>query len=37
MTGDINAKASGGQRHICYLLKASEAGWILSLPSVLKF
>ena len=35
--GDSNAKASGGQRQICYKLKAGEAGWILRPTSVLKF
>ncbi len=37
MPGDSNAKASGGQRQICYKLKAGEAGWILQPTSVLKF
>lgn len=36
-TGDSNAKASGGQRQICYKLKAGEAGWILRPTSVVKF
>ena len=35
--GDSNAKASGGQRQICYKLKAGEAGWLLRPTSVLKF
>jgi len=35
--GDSNAKASGGQRQICYKLKAGEAGWILRPTSVDKF
>lgn len=35
--GDSNAKASGGERQICYKLKAGEAGWILRPTSVLKF
>jgi hypothetical protein len=35
--GDINAKATGGERQICYKLKAGEAGWILRPTSVLKF
>jgi hypothetical protein len=35
--GDSNAKATGGQRQICYKLKAGEAGWILRPTSVLKF
>ncbi|MFN7899316.1 MAG: hypothetical protein ACK5N0_06565 [Synechococcaceae cyanobacterium] len=35
--GDINAKASGGQRQICYKLKAGEASWILRPTSVVKF
>jgi len=35
--GDSNAQASGGQRQICYQLKAGEAGWILRPTSVLKF
>lgn len=35
--GDTNAKASGGQRQICYKLKAGEAGWILRPTSVQKF
>jgi len=34
---DSNAKASGGQRQICYKLKAGEAGWILRPTSVLQF
>jgi hypothetical protein len=36
-SGDSNAKATGGQRQICYKLKAGEAGWILRPTSVLKF
>ncbi len=35
--GDTNAKATGGQRQICYNLKAGEASWILRPSSVLKF
>jgi len=35
--GDSNAKASGGQRQICYKLKSGEAGFILRPTSVLKF
>ncbi len=35
--GDSNAKASGGERQICYKPKAGEAGWILRPTSVLKF
>jgi hypothetical protein len=35
--GDSNAKASGGQRQICYKLKAGEAGWLLWPTSVDKF
>ena len=35
--GDSNAKASGGQRQICYKLNAGEAGWILRPTSVDKF
>ncbi len=35
--GDINAKATGGERQICYKLKAGEASWILRPTSVLKF
>lgn len=35
--GDSNAKASGGERQICYKLKAGEAAWILRPTSVLKF
>lgn len=34
---DSNAKATGGERQICYGLKAGEAGWILRPTSVLKF
>lgn len=34
---DPNAHASGGERQICYKLKAGEAGWILQPSSVLKF
>ena len=34
---DSNAKATGGERQICYKLKAGEAGWILRPTSVLKF
>jgi hypothetical protein len=35
--GDSNAKARGGQRQICYKLKAGEAGWLLRPTSVDKF
>ena len=35
--GDANAKATGGERQICYKLKAGEAGWILRPSSVLTF
>ena len=35
--GDSNAKATGGERQICYTLKTGEAGWILRPTSVLKF
>jgi hypothetical protein len=35
--GDTNAKATGGERQICYKLKAGEASWILRPTSVLKF
>jgi hypothetical protein len=35
--GDSNAKATGGERQICYKLRAGEAGWILRPNSVLKF
>jgi hypothetical protein len=35
--GDSNAKASGGERQVCYKLKAAEAGWILRPASVLQF
>jgi hypothetical protein len=35
--GDSNAKSTGGQRQICYKLKAGEAGFILQPTSVLKF
>lgn len=34
---DSNAKATGGERQICYKLKAGEAGWILRPTSVLNF
>lgn len=34
---DSNAKATGGERQICYKLKAGEAGWILRASSVLTF
>lgn len=34
---DSNAKATGGERQICYKLKAGEAGWILRPTSVLQF
>ena len=35
--GDINAKATGGERQICYKLKAGEASWILRPTSVSRF
>jgi hypothetical protein len=35
--GDTNAKPSGGERQICYKLKAGEASWILRPTSVLQF
>jgi hypothetical protein len=35
--GDSNAKATGGERQICYKLQSGEAGWILRPTSVLKF
>ena len=35
--GDTNAKASGGERQICYKLQQGEASWILRPTSVLKF
>jgi len=35
--GDSNAKATGGERQICYKLKSGEASWILRPTSVLKF
>ncbi len=35
--GDSKAKASGGERQICYKLSAGEAGWILHPTSVLTF
>ena len=35
--GDSNAKATGGERQICYKLKHGEASWILRPTSVLKF
>jgi hypothetical protein len=35
--GDSNAKATGGERQICYKLKAGEASLILRPTSVLKF
>ena len=35
--GDSNAKATGGERQICYKLKAGEASWIMRPASVLKF
>ncbi|MFM9089641.1 MAG: PliI family lysozyme inhibitor of I-type lysozyme [Cyanobium sp.] len=33
---DSNAKPTGGERQICYKLKAGEGGWILRPTSVLK-
>ncbi len=36
-SSDSHAKASGGERQICYKLKAGEASWILRPTSVLKF
>jgi hypothetical protein len=35
--GDSNAKATGGERQICYKLKLGEASWILRPTSVLTF
>jgi len=35
--GDSNAKATGGERQICYKLKSGKASWILRPTSVLKF
>jgi len=35
--GDTNAKATGGERQICYKLKSGEASWILRPTSVLTF
>ena len=35
--GDINAKATGGERQICYKLIPGEASWMLRPTSVLKF
>jgi hypothetical protein len=35
--GDSNAKATGGERQICYKLFNGEASWILRPTSVLKF
>ena len=35
--GDTNAKATGGERQICYEPTAGEASWILRPTSVLKF
>jgi hypothetical protein len=35
--GDSNAKATGGERQICYKLKSGEASWILRPTSVLQF
>ena len=35
--GDTNAKATGGERQICYKPTAGEASWILRPTSVLKF
>jgi hypothetical protein len=35
--GDTNAKATGGERQICYKLQQGEASWILRPTSVLKF
>jgi len=34
---DTNAKATGGERQICYKLQQGEAGWILRPTSVLNF
>jgi hypothetical protein len=36
-SGDTNAKATGGERQICYKLNTGEAGWSLSPTSVFKF
>jgi hypothetical protein len=35
--GDTNAKATGGERQICYKLMSGEASWILRPTSVLTF
>lgn len=35
--GDANAKATGGERQICYKLNAGEAGWVLRPASVRTF
>jgi hypothetical protein len=35
--GDTNAKATGGERQICYKLNTGEAGWVLTPTSALKF
>ena len=35
--GDTNAKATGGERQICYKLISGEASWILRPTSVLQF
>ncbi len=35
--GDTNAKATGGERQICFKLISGEASWILKPTSVLKF
>jgi hypothetical protein len=37
MPGDTNAKATGGERQICYKLISGEASWILKPTSVLTF
>lgn len=36
-SGDTNAKATGGERQICYKLIPGEASWMLRPTSVLKF
>jgi len=36
-SGDSNAKATGGERQICYKLMPGEASWMLRPTSVLKF
>ncbi len=36
-SGDSNARATGGERQICYKLKLGEASWMLRPTSVLTF